>query len=113
MKIKTAMIAGAAASLMMISSAYANLSISGKYFGMAGNANMVNRVITLTPQSKWVNVDNGETVRIVDAASGKSVVWTFDTPSRASGYLASIAPDMANIRVTIYVGEALHNISDE
>jgi hypothetical protein len=62
------------------------------FVGTPGVNAYYNRVITISPAAKWVNVTQGETIKFVDAASGKSFVWTFDTPSWAVIHLDQLPP---------------------
>lgn len=72
--------------------------------GMPGDARQVIRDVVITPQTRWVNVESGETVRFLATSGGKSVVWHFDTPSWATGQLNAIAPKLAQGRaIAIYV----------
>ena len=54
---------------------------SPMFYGSQGDEQSYDRVITIKPEAKAVNVTSGETVKFVDAASGKSFVWRFDTPT--------------------------------
>ena len=73
---------GAAASLVVASAA---LAINTSPFrGEAGDLAYFDRVITIAPATKWVNVTRGETVKFVDSSSGQSFVWRFDTPTWAT-----------------------------
>lgn len=81
--------------------------------GVAGDANAVTREVVITPQTRWINVNSGETVRLVDGAGSKSVIWRFDTPSWAVGALADFAPELAQGRqIRVYVAEPVLYISD-
>lgn len=72
-------------------------------FGAAVSGNASHRTITVKPDTKWINVTNGETVTI--AAGGKAFSWHVDTfPNRHVFDLAKIAPqdDQApNVRVYV------------
>lgn len=48
-------------------------------FGTPVDEANVERVIKIAPGAKWVNVTEGETVKFIDEASGKSFAWRFDT----------------------------------
>lgn len=106
---KTAMVAGVAAALLMASTAFAaNLND----LGVQGDANSVTREVVITPQTRWVNVDSGETIKFVDGA-GHSVVWRFDTGSWATGALSDFAPQLAQGRdIKVYVAEPVLYRSD-
>ena len=106
---KTAMVAGIAATLLMASTAFAaNLND----LGVQGDVNAVTREVVITPQTRWVNVDSGETIKFVDGA-GRSVVWRFDTMSWATGALGVFAPQLAQGRdIKVYVAEPVLYVSD-
>lgn len=77
---------------------------AGAALGAQGDARQVTREVVITPQTRWVNVESGETVRFSVAQGGESVVWYFDTPSWATGRLGDIAPKLAQGRdIAIYV----------
>ena len=48
-------------------------------FGRASEDQNAERVIKIAPDAKWVNVTEGETIKFIDEASGKSFAWKFDT----------------------------------
>lgn len=48
-------------------------------FGNASEEQNAERVIKIAPDAKWVNVTEGETIKFIDEASGKSFAWKFDT----------------------------------
>jgi hypothetical protein len=50
------------------------------------------REIVITPSTKYLNVEDGETVKITNAANGQSFVWTVDTLNDEVVSLNSIAP---------------------
>jgi hypothetical protein len=100
---KTALMVGITAALLMGSTAFAATSIND--LGVQGDANSVTREVVITPQTRWVNVESGETIRFVDGA-GHSVVWRFDTGSWATGALGDFAPQLAQGRdIKVYVAE--------
>jgi hypothetical protein len=72
-------------------------------YGSIAAAQSANREITLDANSKFINVDNGETVTIHNG--GKSFTWTFQTfPGTSSFDLKAIAPqdfDTAGVRVYV------------
>lgn len=81
------------------------LSSTDAGYGHAAPETAAARVITLDGDSKYVNVENGETVTM--RVNGKAITWTFDTFPRATSFdLQTIAPqgvDAGAIRV--YVAE--------
>jgi len=96
-----------AAGILAVTTASPLLAGSGGVaLGAAGDPRAVSREIQITTQTRWINVESGETVRFVDGATGRSLVWRFDTPSWATGNLHDFAPDMARGRtVRVYVAE--------
>lgn len=77
---------------------------AGADLGERGDARAVTREVVITPQTRWINVESGETVRFSAAPGAEAVVWRFDTPSWATGRLSDIAPNLTQGRdITIYV----------
>jgi hypothetical protein len=72
-------------------------------FGMATAAANADRHITIKADTKWVNVDNGETVTF--DVDGKSFTWHFDTLHSEEAFsLSKIAPEGLNTgMITVYV----------
>lgn len=72
--------------------------------GSPGQANAFGRTITLSADTKWVNVDRGESVKFIVAQSGQSFVWHFDT-ARTTLDLGKVAPSgtLSGHRVDAYV----------
>src|SRR5258705_8341423 len=89
-----AAVAVAAAALTMASTASAGGYDPSQDRGELGIADVYNRVITITPETKWVNVNQGEDVKFVDVATGQSFVWNFDTTNPMFD-LATVAPSGA------------------
>ena len=50
------------------------------------------REIVLPPDAKYVNVNDGEIVKITDSATGKSFVWNVDTLTSTELPLSKVAP---------------------
>ena len=90
--VRSATAVGFAAALTLASAAFAGPS---QFVGEAGDPNNFDRVITVSADTKYVNVANGETVKIVNASNGQSFVWHFDTPSWAKIDLGQVAPSDA------------------
>lgn len=103
-----------AATILTAAAATSALAAPGDMaLGVAGDASLVTREVVITPQTRWINVDSGETVRLIDGAGGKAVVWRFDTPSWAVGALADFAPELAQGRqIRVYVAEPMLYVSD-
>ena len=85
-----------------------------QYHGSAGDAHHFDRVITVRAGARWVNVMSGETVKFVDAASGRSFVWRFDIPNLATFDLVAVAPRgvLTPDRLTVYVAQNVRNTDD-
>ena len=74
--------------------AIATTAFAGGYvqdLGEAADAGPGARTITIKPDTKWVNVTRDETVKFVDASSGKNFAWRFDTLAMKLD-LAAVAP---------------------
>ena len=76
-------------------------------FGSQGQANGFDRVITISADAKWVNVTRDETVKFIDASSGKSFVWRFNTPAWMFD-LSKVAPSgiLSGRRIDAYIGNS-------
>jgi hypothetical protein len=98
--IRTAVIAAAIASTA--SGAYA--AVNTKEFGMATNAASADRHVVIKADTKWVNIDDGDTVEF--NIDGKSFTWHFDTLRGESAFeLSKIAPEGVDAgKVIVYVG---------
>ncbi len=72
-------------------------------FGMATPAAAADRHIAIKADTKWVNVNNGDTVTF--DVDGKSFTWHFDTLHSEEAFdLAKIAPAGVNAgTITVYV----------
>ncbi len=71
-------------------------------FGSPADAQVVGRVVTLQPDTRWVNVEQGEVVRFVSGST--RFAWRFDGRDGRSFDLQSVAPPGALTRaVTVYV----------
>ncbi len=109
---KTSIIAGFAATLMMGAAMFAAAAANDYALGVRGDENLFARVVVITPETRWVNVESGETIKFVDAA-GQSVVYRFDTTSWAIGQLGDFAPALAKGRqITVYVAKPRLNKTD-
>ncbi|WP_263772148.1 CzcE family metal-binding protein [Propionivibrio soli] len=80
--------------------AYAAIDTS---FGQASVAVSRARTVTVDSQTKYINVERGETVTI--NAGGKTVTWKFDTPYQGSIAfpLSKIVPEAGG--TTVYVSQ--------
>ena len=76
-------------------------------FGSASDEQNAGRVIKIAPDAKWVNVTEGETIKFIDEASGKSFAWRFDTIVNVFD-LGRVAPNgaLAGHHVDAYVAKS-------
>ncbi|HWW71557.1 MAG TPA: CzcE family metal-binding protein [Duganella sp.] len=72
-------------------------------YGMAAGNAYADRQITITANTTWVNVNNGETVTF--NVNGKTFTWHFDTLRTEDRFdLAKIAPAGIDVGIiTVYV----------
>lgn len=72
-------------------------------YGSAANSGFADRVVTIKPGTKWVNVNNGETVEF--NINGNTFTWHFDTLHAEDQFeLEKIAPQGVGVgAVTVYV----------
>lgn len=75
-------------------------------FGSQPQGTHFDRVITVAPDAKWINVNRDETVKLVDASSGKSFVWRFDTPAMTFA-LSKVASSgiLSGRHVDVYIAQ--------
>ena len=73
--------------------------------GTPGQENVFNRVITIHPSTKHVNVNGDEIIKFVDSTTGRSFVWNFNTEADTI-QLSRIAPTgmFGGRSITIYRG---------
>ena len=102
-----AAIVGLVTALTFASGAWAAGYSLDQDLGSPGNDNVYERVITVYPNAKWVNVNRDETIKFIDASSGKSFVWQFNT--RAARFdLSEVAPSgvLSGRRIDAYVADS-------
>jgi endonuclease YncB( thermonuclease family) len=82
----------------------AHAAVDTKEFGMATSAANADRHIVIKPDTKWANVDDGDTVEF--QVGGKSFTWHFATLRGESAFeLSKIAPEGIDVRnIIVYVG---------
>ena len=79
------------------------------YYGEATNPAAAERTIVVGPNTHWVNVDKGETVKFV--ANGQEFAWDFDG-TLPSFNLNQIAPQGAiDQGVTVYIAPSAADAS--
>lgn len=75
-----------------------------KQMGAAASPAQASRSIVLTPETKWVNVKKGETIKFV--AGGVEFAWTFDGYGMRPFDLREVAPGGAlSGPVTVYIAQ--------
>jgi endonuclease YncB( thermonuclease family) len=82
----------------------AHAAVDTKEFGMATSAANADRHIVIKPDTKWANVDDGDTVEF--QVGGKSFTWHFATLRGESAFdLSKIAPEGIDVgNIIVYVG---------
>ena len=101
---------GLVAALTLATSATQAAYTLDQDLGSLAPDNVFNRVITISPNTKWVNVNRDESVKFVDATSGKSFVWQFNTPAQKFD-LSKVAPSgiLSGRQIDVYVGIGLRH----
>ena len=101
-------VVGIVAALTLASGASAVGYSLDQDLGSPGPDHVFNRVITISPNTKWVNVNRDESIKFIDASSGKSFVWQFKTPATKFD-LSRVAPPgiWSGRRIDAYVGIGL------
>jgi hypothetical protein len=75
---------------------------SSSDYGSVAPSDAAERVIVLTPSTKWINVTNGETVSFIE--NGKKFTWDFNSYDSVSLKLSTIAPkELGYPNVRVYV----------
>ena len=80
--------------------------------GTPGQDNVYNRVISIQPSSKYVNVSGDEIIKFVDSTTGGSFVWNFNTTAYTVN-LSKIAPagTFAGRNIVIYRAPSSRELS--
>ena len=104
-------IVGLVAALTFASGALATGYSLDQDLGSLDHDNVFQRVITISPTAKWVNVNRDETIKFIDASSGKSFVWYFNTPADRFD-LSKVAPAgiLSGRQIVAYVGVSQRDI---
>lgn len=80
-------------------------------YGQPAAGAAADKQVALRPDTRWVNVNNGDTVRF--SAGGKSFVWHFDTlqdsPTFALGAIAPRDVDVGAVRVYVAANPLYRN----
>jgi len=92
------------AALTMTSLVFAQGLDVNEFFKKKNPSEVYNRIITITPTTKWVNVVQGEIVKFVDTNGGASFIWNVDTTDFRLD-LAAVAPARAleGRRIVAYI----------
>jgi hypothetical protein len=93
--------AAAGLTFALASTAFAIALPSTQDFGQTAEGAYVDRVIVLNPATQSVGVYRNQTVKFVDAASGRSFTWRFDTLNTAFD-LDQIAPGAGHIKTYVW-----------
>ncbi|RXZ30962.1 hypothetical protein D9O50_17515 [Oxalobacteraceae bacterium CAVE-383] len=92
----------AAASLSALASTGAHTGAHTFLNGDRVSDDAAQRTVTITPDTKYVNVKAGETVKFV--ANGQSTTWSFDNPNIFEVKLRKIMPaGSLDHKVMVYV----------
>src|SRR3954467_14348427 len=100
--------------LMLGFTAHPSFAVSvDQDFGSVSEERNAERVIKIAPDAKWVNVTEGETVKFIDEASGKSFAWRFDTIVAVFD-LSRVAPAgvLAGHRVDAYIAASYRRVNN-
>jgi|SRR6476620_6170182 hypothetical protein len=95
-------VAAFAAAMTAASSASALALRTSQDFGKPADGAFVDRVITITPDMHPIGVLRNQTVKFIDASTGQSFVWRFDT-AETNFDLSQVAPAAGAIHVKTYV----------
>jgi hypothetical protein len=101
---KTKSLIPAALALTLLLSASASMAEQPvNLLGDAEPATAANRTVTIAPDTKYVNVQGGQTVKF--DVDGKSFAWNFSGPSTVSSFdLNRVAPPgLLDHNVTVYI----------
>lgn len=100
---RTFLLALGIASASFAAGAQSSVPSAGARYGQAAPANATRKEIVVTPDTRWVNVTDGETVRFV--VGDQRFTWHVETyPNTTHFSLAAIAPSGVDVRrVTVYV----------
>ncbi len=84
-------VGGLSTALALASSAFAVALRSSLDFGMPAAGVFIDCVVTITPDMTSIGIYRIQNVRFIDASTGQSFVWHFDT--KATGFdLSKVAP---------------------
>ena len=60
----------------------------------AGDFGMYGRVININANTRWINVDQGETIRLLNQSTGQITILTFDGGDKPVLDLRTVVPDL-------------------
>ncbi|HEV7914189.1 MAG TPA: CzcE family metal-binding protein [Albitalea sp.] len=93
-------------SVMLASAAAAGAAVPVKLLGDPATSAQAQRTIVITPETRYVNVTEGEVVTFVE--NGQAFTWDFDSGAISSFALNRVAPDgVLDHPVTAYVARNL------
>jgi hypothetical protein len=102
-KFNRTLVIAAAFAAATVAAAGAQAAPATQIYGEAVQGGAPDRSVTVTPSTRYVNVDDGQTVRF--NASGKTFEWHFDTLGGSPNFdLSAIAPkdvDVSGVRVYV------------
>lgn len=84
------------------------------FHGVPGSDQSYDKVVTIKPDAKWVNVTSGESVKFVDVTTGRSFVWRFDMRNFVVFDLVAVAPPgvLSHEHLTVYVAQDIRETDD-
>jgi hypothetical protein len=95
-----------AAAIILTCASLSAMASTGAHTFLAGDREpdvAAQRTVTIAPDTKYVNVKAGETVKFV-AANGQSTTWSFDNPNIFEVKLRKIMPaGSLDHKVMVYV----------
>lgn len=76
--------------------------------------NVFDRVITISADAKWVNVNRGESIKFIVAPSGQSFSWRFNTLADKFD-LSKVAPSgiLSGRQIEAYIGKSARESARE
>jgi len=82
--------------------------------GTPGQDNVYNRVISIQPNTRYVNASGEEIIKFIDSTTGRSFVWNFNTTAFTVN-LSKIAPAgaFAGRNLVIYLAPSSRELSKQ
>lgn len=84
------------------------------FHGVPGSDQSYDKIVTIKPDAKWVNVTSGESVKFVDVTTGRSFVWRFDMRNFAVFDIVAVAPPgvLSHEHLAVYVAQDIRETDD-